>query len=84
MPLDGRRRHHHAASSNHTIVDGSYVRPVDLLPGYQYPWPFTWHIDTFTTPGAAPAAELARPLASAAPRAASADEPVHFGRTAST
>ncbi len=32
--------------SNHTIVDGSYARPVSLLPGYIYSWPFTFHIET--------------------------------------
>lgn len=32
---------------NHMIVDASYKRPVDLLPGYTYPWPFTIHVDTF-------------------------------------
>ena len=33
---------------NHTIVDGGYTQPVDLLPGYQYRWPFTVHVDVFT------------------------------------
>ena len=31
----------------HTIVDGSYTRSVELLPGFSYPWLFTWHVDTF-------------------------------------
>ena len=35
----------------HTIVDGAYTRPVDLAPGFTYPWPFSWHIDTFTEKG---------------------------------
>src|SRR5438552_64620 len=26
---------------DHTIIDGSYSRPVDLFPGYSYEWPFT-------------------------------------------
>jgi hypothetical protein len=30
---------------SHTIVDGSYTEPVDLAPGYRYPWPFTIHVD---------------------------------------
>jgi hypothetical protein len=30
---------------NHTIVDGSYSQPVYLAPGYEYPWPFTLHVD---------------------------------------
>ena len=33
---------------SHTIVDGSYLQPVDLLPGYRYPWLFTVHVDVFT------------------------------------
>jgi hypothetical protein len=32
---------------SHTIVDGSFKKPVELLPGYAYPWAFTWHTDTF-------------------------------------
>ena len=33
---------------NHTIVDGRYLQPVELLPGYQYPWRFAWLVDVFT------------------------------------
>jgi hypothetical protein len=33
----------------HTIVDGSFTEPIDLLPGRSYRWPFSWHIDTFST-----------------------------------
>jgi hypothetical protein len=32
----------------HTIVDLSYVRPVDLAPGFTYPWPFSAHVDADT------------------------------------
>jgi hypothetical protein len=32
----------------HTIIDGAYTRPVDLAPGFTYPWSFSWHVDTFT------------------------------------
>jgi len=32
----------------HTIIDGSYLRTVDLLPGYSRPWPFKWHVDVYT------------------------------------
>ncbi len=32
--------------NQHTIIDGSYSRPVDLLPGYSYSWRFSWHVDT--------------------------------------
>src|SRR6185295_11653123 len=30
---------------NHTLIDGSYIQPVDLAPGYKYPWPFDLHVD---------------------------------------
>jgi hypothetical protein len=30
----------------HTIVEASYVRSVDLAPGYTYRWPFKLHVDT--------------------------------------
>jgi hypothetical protein len=33
---------------NHTVVDGSYTQPVDVLPGYRYLWPFVWHVDVIT------------------------------------
>ena len=33
--------------NNHTIVRGAYKRPIDLLPGFTYQWPFTVDIDTF-------------------------------------
>ena len=32
----------------HTIVETSYTRPVSLLPGFSYPWPFSVSVDTFT------------------------------------
>ncbi len=32
---------------HHTIVRGAYKRPIDLLPGFTYQWPFTVDIDTF-------------------------------------
>jgi hypothetical protein len=42
----------------HTVVDASYVRPVNLAPGYTYRWPFKLHIDTFSidtqVPGGSP------------------------------
>ena len=34
---------------NHTIVDASFARPIDVLPGVTYPWPFAVHVDTFTS-----------------------------------
>ena len=34
-----------------TIVDASYVQPVDLLPGYTYPWAFKMHLDVITQLG---------------------------------
>lgn len=44
IPLDGgaltvRRE------NNHTIVEASYERSLELLPGFTYPWSFTIHVD---------------------------------------
>jgi hypothetical protein len=39
---------------NHTFTDGSYIRPVELFPGFSYPLTFSWHSDTFTVAGAVP------------------------------
>jgi hypothetical protein len=29
-----------------TIVEGSYTRIIEVVPGYKYPWEFTFHVDT--------------------------------------
>ena len=34
---------------DHTLVDASYTKLVDVVPGYRYPWPFKFSIDTFTS-----------------------------------
>ena len=31
---------------NHTIAEGTYARPVELLPGFSYPFTFKWRVDT--------------------------------------
>lgn len=33
---------------SHTIISGSFVKPVEILPGKFYPWPFSWRVNTFT------------------------------------
>jgi hypothetical protein len=33
--------------NNHTIVDGAYAKPIDVVPGFTYRWPFKFHVDTF-------------------------------------
>jgi hypothetical protein len=33
---------------HHTIVEGSYRREIELLPGFKYPWPFSFYIDTLS------------------------------------
>jgi len=30
---------------SHTLVDLSYVRPIELAPGFKYQWPFSIHVD---------------------------------------
>jgi hypothetical protein len=32
-----------------TMIDGTYTRPIQLLPGWEYSWPFEWSIDGFVT-----------------------------------
>jgi hypothetical protein len=39
-----------ARESLRTVVDGSYTRTIDLLPGYSRPWRFTFHTDTSSEP----------------------------------
>jgi hypothetical protein len=29
------------------IVEGAYVKPIAVLPGYAYPWPFRWSVEAF-------------------------------------
>lgn len=33
--------------NQHTYVEGSYVRPIWLLPGYERPWTFTLAVDGY-------------------------------------
>ena len=33
-------------SEHHTVIDGGYTRIIELVPGYKYPWEFTFHVDT--------------------------------------
>jgi hypothetical protein len=32
----------------HTVADGTFIQPVEILPRYKYPWTFAWHVDTLT------------------------------------
>jgi hypothetical protein len=34
--------------NSHTIVDGTFTEPVEVLPRYKYPMAFTWHVDQLT------------------------------------
>lgn len=34
-------------AEHHTFVDGEYTKPVSLVPGYTYPWPFSLAVDGF-------------------------------------
>jgi hypothetical protein len=36
------------SENHHTIVEGAYRRNIELLPGFTYPWPFSFHIDTLS------------------------------------
>jgi hypothetical protein len=37
-----------ARQDTHTIVDLSYTRPIELVPGFRYQWPFSIHVDVVT------------------------------------
>ena len=39
------------ALTHHTEIDGRYRQPIAVLPWYQYPYTFTWHVDTFVLTG---------------------------------
>lgn len=30
----------------HTIIDGAYTQPIEIIPGFAYHYTFTWHTDT--------------------------------------
>jgi hypothetical protein len=36
------------SEDHHTIVEGSYKRDIELLPGFRYAWPFSFYIDTLS------------------------------------
>jgi hypothetical protein len=44
----------------HTVVEGTYKRPIPVLPGYEYPWPFTMSVDVLSIAPPLPG-EPARP-----------------------
>jgi hypothetical protein len=41
-------------TDRHVVVDASYVRTVEFIPGYAYPWHFAWTVDAIVIPGVAP------------------------------
>ena len=38
-------------NEKHTVVDVAYVRPIELAPGFRYPWPFSIHVDVLSLGG---------------------------------
>jgi hypothetical protein len=42
--LDVRR------DARHIFVDAAYVQPIEVLPGYRYPWHFEWSVDVLIIP----------------------------------
>ncbi|HEV8346398.1 MAG TPA: hypothetical protein VGQ16_07485 [Vicinamibacterales bacterium] len=37
----------HEELNRRTIVKGSYIQPIDVVPGFTYNWPFSVDIETF-------------------------------------
>ena len=33
--------------SRQFFIEGSYVKPIQLVPGFRYPWRFAWAIDAY-------------------------------------
>ncbi len=38
-------------ATHHTVIDGQYQQRLAVLPWYEYPYTFTWHVDTFVLAG---------------------------------
>lgn len=38
----------------HILLEGEYVRPIEIFPRYEYPWTFHWSVEVFDTPDAGP------------------------------
>jgi hypothetical protein len=47
LPLADDRLTVRKENDNHTVVDGAYAKPIDIVPGFTYRWPFKFHVDTF-------------------------------------
>jgi hypothetical protein len=55
LPIDeGQLTVTHAETR--TTIDTAYTRTIELFPGFTYPWPFTVHVDAYTTAPQAPQA----------------------------
>lgn len=37
--------------SMHLYVNGSYTKALEVVPGYRYPWQFSWNIETLYMSG---------------------------------
>ena len=48
VPLADERLTVRRDDRNRTVIEGAYEQPVDLLPGYRYPWGFEMHVDVLT------------------------------------
>jgi len=35
----------------HTYVAGSYTQMIEVVPGYRYPWPFSWNVEAMNMSG---------------------------------
>lgn len=47
IPIDADQLRVQRDERNHTTVDTSYSRQLELFPGFKYPWEFTIHLDTY-------------------------------------
>ena len=33
----------------HVVVEGKYTKPIEVVPTYNYPWPFSWTVDAMVS-----------------------------------
>lgn len=33
----------------HVVIEGKYTKPIEVVPTYNYPWPFSWTVDAMVS-----------------------------------
>jgi len=40
-----------SVEQRHVLVTAAYQKPIQVVPGFQYPWKFSWTADAYVLPG---------------------------------